>query len=117
MFQDRYINFDLDTGLLKSITINGVTLGVKQNMMYYNGSARMTGAYIFRPDTDYRNAIEFGNVQTSVLINDGNIVREVRQIWKDWVTQIIRIYKEEDFIEFDWAVGPVDISYVANIVK
>lgn len=109
-FGDRYINFDLDTGLLKSITINGVTLGVKQNMMYYNGSARMTGAYIFRPDTDYRNAIEFGDVQTSVLINDGNIVREVRQTWKDWVTQIIRIYMEEDFIEFDWAVGPVDIS-------
>lgn len=109
-FQDRYVNFDLDTGLLKSITLNGVTLPVKQEMLFYNGSRRISGAYIFRPDTVYRDAVPFGDVQTSVLINDGNLVREVKQVWMDWVTQIIRIYKDEDFIEFDWAVGPVDIE-------
>lgn len=110
MFQDRYVNFDSDTGLLKSITMNGVTLGVNQNMLFYKGSARMSGAYIFRPDTTYRDATEFGAVKTSILINDGNLVREVRQVWEDWVTQIIRIYKEEDFIEFDWVIGPIDME-------
>lgn len=110
IFQDRYVNIDLNTGLLKSITLNGVTMGVSQELLYYEGSKGVSGAYIFRPDTYVRDAIEFGYVQTSLLLSGGSMVREIKQTWEDWVTQIIRIYKDEDFVEVDWAVGPIDTS-------
>ncbi|KAJ8951630.1 hypothetical protein NQ318_012300 [Aromia moschata] len=109
-FSDRYVNFDLTTGLLKSITINDVTMAVSQKMMFYKGWPSDSNAYTFRPDSNERDAIELGDVVNTVLINDGNLVREVKQVWKNWATQIIRIYKEEDFIEFDWVVGPIDQS-------
>ncbi len=25
----------------------------------------------------------------------------------DYVGQIIRIYKEQDYVEFDWVIGPI----------
>ncbi|KAJ8939540.1 hypothetical protein NQ314_011107 [Rhamnusium bicolor] len=108
LLQDRYINFDPETGLLKSITLNGITLGVFQKMLFY--ATNDSGAYIFRPDENIRNAVEFGKVESSVLTNKGNLIRELKQVWGNWITQIIRIYKEEDFIEYDWLVGPIDIS-------
>ncbi|KAJ8951617.1 hypothetical protein NQ318_012287 [Aromia moschata] len=85
--RNRYINFDPDTGLLKSITLNG--------------------AYIFAPNGE---ALPLGNVVSTVLVNDGDLVREVKQVWNDWVTQIIRVYEEEDFVEFDWVIGPIDTT-------
>ncbi|KAJ8951625.1 hypothetical protein NQ318_012295 [Aromia moschata] len=105
-FEDRYINFDTDTGLLKSITLNGVTLAVSQDFFYYN-SKTTSGAYIFTPNGE---ALKLGNVTNTVLVNDGDLVREVKQVWNDWVTQIIRVYKEEDFVEFDWVIGPIDTT-------
>ncbi|KAJ8919704.1 hypothetical protein NQ315_006232 [Exocentrus adspersus] len=95
--EDKNVKFD-HVGLIRSITINNVT------------SAKTSGAYIFRPDTLNRDAIPLGEPETTILVNTGNVVREVKQVWNDWVTQIIRIYKDEDYIEFDWAVGPVNIT-------
>ncbi|XP_018575534.1 lysosomal alpha-mannosidase isoform X2 [Anoplophora glabripennis] len=109
-FEDRYVTIDLNTGLVKSITLNGVTLGVSQKLLYYNGSTGVSGAYIFRPDTKVREAVEFGYVQTSVLLGGGEMVREIKQVWEDWITQVIRVFRDEDFVEFDWVVGPIDTS-------
>ncbi|KAJ8919726.1 hypothetical protein NQ315_006254 [Exocentrus adspersus] len=104
-FEDRYVSFNPDTGILKSITLNGFTLGVRQALLYYRGENDSSGAYTFRPEAE---AVKFDDVQTDVLIDDGELVREVRQVWTNWTSQIIRIYKDEDFIEFDWVVGPID---------
>uniref|UniRef100_V5G1A0 Lysosomal alpha-mannosidase n=1 Tax=Anoplophora glabripennis TaxID=217634 RepID=V5G1A0_ANOGL len=108
-FQDNYVNFDLSTGYLKSITLSGVTLEVSQQFLYYN-SSDVSNAYIFRPDGNNRNATEITLVTNSVLINDGNLVREVKQSFRGGINQIIRIYKDEDFIEFDWLIGYQDTS-------
>ncbi|KAJ8951626.1 hypothetical protein NQ318_012296 [Aromia moschata] len=102
-FSDIYIQFE--DGLLKSLTLNGVTLDVSQDMCFYNSSPD-SGAYIFQP---LGEAETFGK-PTSTVLSIGDIVTEVKQIWNDWVTQIIRVYKEEDFFEFDWVIGPINIS-------
>ncbi|KAJ8951627.1 hypothetical protein NQ318_012297 [Aromia moschata] len=106
-FSDRYINFDSDTSLLKSITLNGVTMNVSQEIRFYSSSFG-SGAYVFEPQAD----CAFGKVTSTVSVNDGDLIREVKQIWNDIVklTQIVRVYKEEDFIEFDWVIGPIDMS-------
>ncbi|KAJ8982145.1 hypothetical protein NQ317_011291 [Molorchus minor] len=101
-FSDRYINMNLHTRLLESITLNNVTLNVSQDMYFYN-STTQSGAYIFQPNSN--SSIRFGD-PTDLIITEGGNVKEVKQIWNDYVTQIIRVFKDEDFVEFDWVIGP-----------
>lgn len=37
----------------------------------------------------------------------GALVEEIHQVFKPWVHQVIRLYKEYDYIEFDWIIGPI----------
>ena len=48
--------------------------------------------------------------------NVGDLVEEINQTFHDYVGQIIRIYKEHDYVEFDWVVGPIPIEYRAFLV-
>lgn len=100
---------DGETGHVKQITINGVTADIEQEIKYYKGSDA-SGAYIFRPDSFDRNHHSFGKADVTILSNDGNVVREIKQVWNDWITQIVRIYKDENFVEFDYAVGPINLE-------
>lgn len=94
---------------MKSITLSGLTLEVSQQFLYYT-SSDVSNAYIFRPDDNNREAEELTLISNRALINDGNLVREVKQSFGGGITQIIRIYKDEDFIEFDWLIGSQDTS-------
>ncbi|KAL1490680.1 hypothetical protein ABEB36_013335 [Hypothenemus hampei] len=114
-FGNEDLGFDLDenTNLLKSVTMNGQTLEISQNFYYYashdgSGGRVASGAYIFQPNGE---ASVFGNASI-VRSYRGNVVEEVQQKINDWITQIIRIYKSSshNYIEFDWLVGPVDVS-------
>lgn len=40
----------------------------------------------------------------------GPHVEEVRQIFNDWVSQVIRVYREENFVEFEWMIGGIPIE-------
>ncbi|KAJ2943254.1 hypothetical protein O0L34_g12059 [Tuta absoluta] len=40
----------------------------------------------------------------------GSIVKEIRQRFTDWITQVIRLYRGEEFVEFEWVIGPVPIG-------
>lgn len=107
-FTSNYINFD-DNGNLKSITIKNNTMNVSQKLMYY--VSKESGAYIFRPTTEVRDAQDFkGAVESTYHTSSGNVVREVRQAFSDWAVQIIRIYPDEDFVEFDYLIGPIDLG-------
>ncbi|KAL1490679.1 hypothetical protein ABEB36_013334 [Hypothenemus hampei] len=118
-FGNNVTGFEIDntTNLLKSITMNGKTVLVRQEFLHYishNGSdnSQASGAYIFRPEGE---AISFGN-PTLVGVYRGNIVEEVHQRYNDWITQVIRLYHGlqdadyVDYIEFDWLVGPLKTS-------
>nr|XP_022916135.1 lysosomal alpha-mannosidase-like [Onthophagus taurus] len=106
---------DSETGLLKTVTMNGITLPVTQNFMYYNGAngtnidgeRRASGAYIFRPAKSTPEALPI-STQATYKVYTSDLVDEVHQEFNDWVKQIIRVYKENNHIEFDWLIGPIE---------
>lgn len=85
---------------------------MEQDFYYYRGTVgnnsasdyRSSGAYIFRPN----QSIPIQISQTAWYeIFDGDIIGELRQVFTNWTSQIVRAYKDEQFIEFDWLIGPI----------
>lgn len=108
-------------GLLSAISIDGASSELSQNFFYYTGANmnneifanRSSGAYIFRPAPNTSETIIGTDVQLTVI--RGDLVDEVHQIFSDWISQVVRIYKTERYIEFEWLVGPIDTD--DNIAK
>lgn len=97
-----------ETGLLSSITMNGITLDISQDFLYYE-SANSSGAYIFVPRSNATTRIASGPI-TTTLVN-GDVSQGVLQEFGSWAQQFIKVYKDDpSYIEFDWIVGPLDIS-------
>lgn len=88
------------------MTINGETLKIQQEIMYYNGSYG-SGAYMFIPDSNTH--ISITDTVTNTIVQS-DILTEIRQEFNSWASQVIRIYPNENHIEFDWTVGPIDVS-------
>lgn len=112
---NKNINLTFDAnGLLESITTNGFTSPLSQNFIYYEGALgnnevfenRSSGAYIFRPNNTERTVA----TKASLEIVNGMHVVEVRQTFTDWVSQVIRLYQEDNHVEFEWLVGPIPIA-------
>jgi hypothetical protein len=40
----------------------------------------------------------------------GDVVDEIHQTFSSWVSQVVRIYKQENHVEFEWLVGPIPIK-------
>ncbi|KAJ8951614.1 hypothetical protein NQ318_012284 [Aromia moschata] len=102
---------DSETGFISKIFMNGKEIDFSQEFLYYKGfvgdnkkfSNRSSGAYIFRPDgTAYRVADK-----ASIKIYRGVLVAELHQQFTAWISQVIRVYANENFIEFDWVIGPI----------
>lgn len=62
----------------------------------------------FRPDGDH----PIGKISDTAPfeVYRGDLVTEVHQTFNNFVTQVVRVYENEKHIEFDWVVGPLDIS-------
>lgn len=45
----------------------------------------------------------------------GKNVFEVHQSFGSWLSQVVRIYDQQELIEFEWLVGPIPIMYVPNL--
>nr|CAI5853429.1 unnamed protein product [Callosobruchus analis] len=109
---DTEFEIDRETGLVSHVHMNGRDIRLSQSFLYYEGSVgnnsidtRSSGAYIFRPNGS-ANAV---SPSANITVFKGPLVNEVHQVFNDWVSQIVRIYKEERYIEFDWLVGPIPI--------
>lgn len=108
-------------GLLSGISIDGDESELAQNFFYYTGATmnnqvyenRSSGAYIFRPAPNTLETIIANDVQISVV--RGDLCDEVHQIFSDWISQVVRIYKTVRHIEFEWLVGSIDVS--DNVAK
>ncbi|XP_031355719.1 lysosomal alpha-mannosidase-like [Photinus pyralis] len=110
------IELDQATGLLKSVTLNGVRQSVSQQFLYYKASnrtdgVRASGAYIFRPVPGTVAQVIGDQVKFSTY--KGELYDEVHQTYADWLKQVIRVYKDANYVEFDWIVGP--LGYVDNL--
>jgi lysosomal alpha-mannosidase len=118
------VTFDVN-GLLSEITVDGVTNKLSQNFLYYIGAVgdnesfenRSSGAYIFRPQPKSKEKIIAKEVKIEVY--RGDIVDEVHQVFSDWVSQVVRVYKTEKHVEFEWMVGeiPIDDGHGKEIVS
>ncbi|XP_045462132.1 lysosomal alpha-mannosidase isoform X1 [Harmonia axyridis] len=116
MNEDDYtgvkLEIDQTTGLIASVTMNNITVSLTQQYLYYEGYIgnneifvnRSSGAYIFRPRNN--EPIAASN-RANYTIHRGNLVTEIHQKFNDWISQVVRMYKEENVIEFDWVVGPL----------
>lgn len=108
------ITIDGSTGQLKSITRNGQASSLSQNFFYYEGALgnnevfanRSSGAYIFRPASPLYILSDVATTK----ITRGDIVDEVHQVFGDWISQVIRVYKDEDYVEFEWMVGSIPVE-------
>jgi lysosomal alpha-mannosidase len=107
--------FEADGGLKGVQLTNGVVVKVGQEFEYYKGmngdnkksESRASGAYVFRPDgqtpTLVAKIVESNLVETEVA-------KEVHQKLNSYITQVIRVYPNEDFVEFDYVVGPIPVD-------
>lgn len=100
---------DRDSGLLKAIQFSdGRRMSFKQNFFYYDAEGkypeRVSGAYIFNPNERGPQRVA---PRAEIEIIRGPVVEEVHQVFSPWCSQVIRIYRHSDYIEFDWLVGPI----------
>ena len=42
----------------------------------------------------------------------GPLVQEIRQYLSNWSMQSIRLYRDREYLELDWLIGPVPNEYV-----
>ena len=101
------ITFDDNNKLstVKDLTTQ-VTYSLTQDFFYYeghdkNGKSHASGAYIFRPQVD-GEPIKISDKPELTLSGI-----EGRQVFSDYVSQVIRIPPENNFIEFEWTIGPL----------
>lgn len=65
-----------------------------------------SGAYIFRPLFQKPDCLSVKNY----TVFNGNQFTEVHQVFNNWISQTIRLYTGAKNAEFEWQVGPLDIS-------
>merc|ERR550519_2171431 len=91
-----------------------IDIDVKMELLFYKGhrgnnsefELRASGAYIFRPDGDVQSLGD----PTDATVSEGPVVDEVHRVYADdWVTQIIRLYHEDNSVDVQWVVGPIPV--------
>ncbi|XP_036321214.1 lysosomal alpha-mannosidase isoform X2 [Rhagoletis pomonella] len=113
---NEHIRLTFDTnGFLVTVMVDGMTRIVNQEFVYYEAAIgnnrefrnRSSGAYIFRPANDQVRSI---SLQPKLKIYRGNLVEEVHQSFNDWVSQVVRVYREQPYAELEWLVGPIPVD-------
>ncbi|XP_033223798.1 lysosomal alpha-mannosidase-like [Belonocnema kinseyi] len=92
------------------------SIKLTQSFHYYEGAEgnnhgsinRTSGAYIFRPNVTA--GIKDFNYNGYLKICKGPLVEELQLTVNKWISQVVRVYSEEERIEFSWVVGPIDIN-------
>jgi lysosomal alpha-mannosidase len=98
------LHLDNTSGIVKSIKLdNGQEFPLKQSFKYY----------VSNQDTNYEFCPQGDSHDISSQLEskyDNGFIHEVRQHWNEWVSQTIRVYEDEEYIEFDWTVGPIPVD-------
>lgn len=104
-------------GFLESISVDGETNKLTQELLIYKEVGgdnlsvghRSAGTYVMRTYSNETGESPGQNVTIEVV--RGNLVDEIHQKFNDWISQVIRVYKTERFVEFEWLVGPIPTKY------
>ncbi|CAN7991738.1 unnamed protein product, partial [Ixodes pacificus] len=110
-FAQKYRLFvDPVTGLLERVLVLSTSQEIpfRQSVFMYRAyeglSEKPSGAYSFNPATE--EPLDLGGSVNYSLVK-GPLVQEIHQSFSRWVSQVIRLYKDQDLIEFEWVVGPI----------
>ncbi|XP_060519907.1 lysosomal alpha-mannosidase-like [Cylas formicarius] len=103
------VDFDINEfGFIGKIYKDNLTMQLKQTFQAYKGSTNnsegVSGAYLFNPITSEPDYI-IGDADG--VVYNGELITEIHQRFNAWLSQVIRFYDNENFIEFDWIVGPL----------
>ncbi|XP_060520627.1 lysosomal alpha-mannosidase-like isoform X2 [Cylas formicarius] len=83
-----------------SFSWKNITLDLTQPLLYYNGTDG--DSYALKTGEE----IHFREISPSVVY-EGDLLTEIHQTFSDWVSQIVRMYSNEYFVEFEYLVGPI----------
>merc|ERR1719193_305947 len=116
--QNEYFKviFCNDTGRLCGVVNkkSNLTIDISQNYFWYNASIgtpenrQQSGAYIFRPNSSV--AIPVAESKPTNEFVFGGIVQQMRQKFGDWVSQTVKLYKNANYFDIEFQVGPVPIG-------
>jgi len=81
----------------------------KADVIYYGCDGQKSGAYMFRPNS---SEVFFPGpkAKPTLQILEGDVATEIYQTYSDWVSHVIRLYKNEPFVEVEWTVGPIPVN-------
>ena len=81
---------------------------IYQSMKGNNSDSQFqaSGAYIFRPQSSSPTCLGVKNF----TIYNGEQFVELHQTYNEWIHQTVRLYQYARNVEFEWQVGPIDIS-------
>ncbi|KAL4192151.1 hypothetical protein AMTRI_Chr06g170820 [Amborella trichopoda] len=107
--------YSLEAGKLTHLFNNktSVDLSIDQSYIYYTGfngtdsDPQASGAYIFRPNGTFP-ATSFQQVPLTVF--RGPVFDEVHQEFSPWIYQITRVYKNKEYAEVEFIVGPIPVD-------
>lgn len=111
------IVIDGNNGFIKQLQLtNGENIPFVQSFWYYQATGayngeKPSGAYAFNPA--HKNPY-IVNTKASYKIFRGSLVDEVHQVFADWCTQVIRLHKNYNYVEFDWIIGPIPLGSFPN---
>uniref|UniRef100_A0A0N5ANJ3 Alpha-mannosidase n=1 Tax=Syphacia muris TaxID=451379 RepID=A0A0N5ANJ3_9BILA len=100
-------------GYLKAIKNlkTGIQTPLRQEFLYYEGTGswpftgQASGAYIFRPTEANPKPLKPGSI--FLQVEKGPLVINILQVYSPWISQVIRLYKGKEYVEFEWMVGPI----------
>jgi Glycosyl hydrolases family 38 C-terminal domain. len=111
------------SGVISKVSNKYSSLEVKSEWGYYKSWAKYpdkvasffgepaSGAYIFRPDIPNARYHKLDPVVSDVYVYEGDIATEVHTTFEgSWIHQIIKIYKEKDYVDIDFTVGPIPVD-------
>ena len=90
-------------------------MDVEQQFFWYNASTgnkesiQTSGAYIFRPNKSQPLEVATLN-KADIYITKGPVYQEIKQVFGVYVSQVVRLYKNADYAEFEHTVGPIPVA-------
>ncbi|CAG2167933.1 unnamed protein product [Oppiella nova] len=117
-FSAKANSFDVmfdKTGKVLALRLkSGQTVGLTQDFAYYKSmpgnntrpELRASGAYVFRPDGQ---SIAYNNSEFEAKVVETPALTEVHQKINSYISQVIRVHRDRDYVEFDYVCGPIPV--------
>jgi len=102
LFQVNNLKSNISSSIIQKFSVYNSFIGNNSESDF-----QASGAYIFRPQSDIPSDLTVKGFS----VYRGELFEEIHQIYNDWISQTIRLYKDDSVrVEFEWQVGPIDVE-------